>query len=145
MKVVVQKVKEASVLVNDNIVGKINHGLLVFVGFTDGDSLKNIDFMVNKIINLRIFDDQNGVMNLSVKDVDGEILSVSQFTLYADALKGNRPSYIKALKSDDASKLYDIFNQRLEDLYKRPQKGIFQADMKVSLVNDGPTTIIIEK
>ena len=96
MKVVVQKVKEASVLVNDNIVGKINHGLLVFVGFTDGDSLKNIDFMVNKIINLRIFDDQNVVMNLSVKDVDGEILSVSQFTLYADALKGNRSSYIKA-------------------------------------------------
>ena len=145
MKVVVQKVNEASVKVDGKIVGEISRGLLVFVGFTEGDNLDKINFMVNKIINLRIFEDDNDVMNLSVKDVDGGILSISQFTLYGDAIKGNRPSYIKALKSDEASILYEEFNKKLKENYEKVETGIFQADMKISLVNDGPTTIIIEK
>ena len=145
MKVVVQKVNEASVKVDGNVVGEISRGLLVFVGFTEGDNLDKINFMVNKIINLRIFEDDNDVMNLSVKDVDGGILSISQFTLYGDAIKGNRPSYIKALKSDEASILYEEFNKKLKENYEKVETGIFQADMKISLVNDGPTTIIIEK
>ena len=115
MKVVVQKVNEASVKVDGKIVGEISRGLLVFVGFTEGDNLDKINFMVNKIINLRIFEDSNDVMNLSVKDVDGGILSISQFTLYGDAIKGNRPSYIKALKSDEASILYEEFNKKLKE------------------------------
>ena len=145
MKVVVQKVNEASVKVDGKIVGEISRGLLVFVGFTEGDNLDKINFMVNKIINLRIFEDNNDVMNLSVKDVDGGILSISQFTLYGDAIKGNRPSYIKALKSDEASILYEEFNERLKEKYRKVETGIFQADMKISLINDGPTTIIIER
>ena len=145
MKVVVQKVNEASVKVDGNVVGEISRGLLVFVGFTEGDNLDKINFMVNKIINLRIFEDSNNVMNLSVKDVEGGILSISQFTLYGDAIKGNRPSYIKALKSDEASILYEEFNKKLKESYEKVETGIFQADMKISLINDGPTTIIIEK
>jgi D-tyrosyl-tRNA(Tyr) deacylase len=145
MKVVVQKVNEASVKVDGNVVGEISRGLLVFVGFTEGDNLDKINFMVNKIINLRIFEDSNDVMNLSVKDVDGGILSISQFTLYGDAIRGNRPSYIKALKSDEASILYEEFNKKLKENYEKVETGIFQADMKISLINDGPTTIIIEK
>lgn len=145
MKVVIQKVLNSSVLIDNEIVGEIGKGLLVLVGFTDGDNEEKIDYMVNKIINLRVFEDENDVMNLSVKDVSGEILSVSQFTLYGDANKGNRPSYVKALASDKAKVLYEMFNEKLKDTGINIQTGIFQADMKVSLVNDGPTTIIIEK
>ena len=145
MKVVIQRVETANVSVNQKIVGKIDQGLLLLVGFTNGDSEKEIDWMVNKIANLRIFDDDNGVMNLSVKEIKGEILSVSQFTLYADSRKGNRPSYINALGGGDAIKLYEKFNIKLRETGIKIEEGIFAADMKVSLVNDGPITIILEK
>lgn len=144
MKIVVQRVTDASVTVDNNIVGKIEKGLLLLVGFTNGDTYEKIDYMINKVINLRIFDDNNGIMNLSVKDIKGSILSVSQFTLYADASKGNRPSYIKALNGDEAIKLYDYFNNELSKVI-HVEKGIFGADMKVKLLNDGPITIILEK
>lgn len=144
MKVVVQRVGNASVKVEGKTVGQINRGLLLLVGFTEGDNLEKINYMVNKVINLRIFDDNNGVMNLSVQDVNGSILSVSQFTLYADASKGNRPSYIKALKGEEASKLYKEFNDRLKSVI-HTEEGVFGADMEVNLLNDGPITIIIEK
>lgn len=144
MKVVVQRVKNASVKVEDQIVGEIDKGLLLLVGFTEGDNLEKINYMVNKVINLRVFDDNNGVMNLSVQDVKGSILSVSQFTLYGDASKGNRPSYINALKGDEAVKLYKEFNNRLNSVI-HTEEGVFGADMEVNLLNDGPITIIIEK
>ena len=144
MKVVVQRVKQSSVVVDKNVVGKIDKGLLVLVGFTEGDTINEIKWMINKLVNLRIFDDENGVMNLSVKDVGGAILSVSQFTLYGDAKKGNRPTYIKALGGEEATVLYDKFNELLsEEIHV--ETGIFGADMEVSLINDGPITIIIEK
>ena len=145
MKVVLQRVKKASVTVYEKIVGKIDNGLLILVGFTEGDGEHQIDWMINKITNLRIFDDDNGVMNLSVKDVKGSILSVSQFTLYADSRKGNRPSYINALGGESAIKLYEAFNEKLRDTGISIEEGIFGADMEVSLVNDGPVTIILEK
>lgn len=144
MKVVVQRVRNADVKVDGNIVGRIDKGLLLLVGFTEGDNLEKINYMVNKVINLRVFDDNNGVMNLSVQDVKGSILSVSQFTLYGDASKGNRPSYIKALKGEEASKLYKEFNNRLNSII-HTEEGVFGADMEVNLLNDGPITIIIEK
>ena len=143
MKVVVQRSKKSSVSINNKIVGKIDKGLVILVGFTDGDSLKDIDYIVKKIVNLRIFDDDNGVMNKSIKDVGGSILSISQFTLYADTKKGNRPSYIKAMNGNDATKLYDIFNDKLRE-YVNVETGVFGADMMVSISNDGPITIIIE-
>lgn len=145
MKVVVQRVLNSNVKVNNEIVGSIDKGLMLLVGFTNGDNIDTINYMVNKILNLRIFDDENGVMNLSVKDVNGEILSISQFTLYGDARKGNRPSYINALKGEEATKLYDIFNKTLNTSNLKVETGIFGEDMKVSLINDGPITIIIEK
>lgn len=144
MKVVVQRVKSSSVKVDSKIVGSIDKGLLVLVGFTHDDNIDKIKWMVNKIVNLRIFDDEEGVMNKSVLDIGGSILSVSQFTLYADANKGNRPSYINAMKQEDASSYYDIFNEELKSRINT-QTGIFRADMQVELVNDGPITIIIEK
>lgn len=144
MKLVIQRVKNASVEVDNSIIGKIDKGLLVLVGFTEKDNEDTISYMINKLINLRIFDDENGVMNLSVKDIKGSILSVSQFTLYADTKKGNRPSYIKALSGDKAVILYDLFNNKLRDFIP-VETGAFGADMKVSLVNDGPVTIIMEK
>ena len=116
MKVVVQRSNEASVKVKDTIVGKIEKGLVVLVGFTYGDTIKEIKYLANKIVNLRIFDDENGIMNKSIKDVGGSILSVSQFTLYADTNKGNRPSYVNALKENEARILYDIFNEELKSL-----------------------------
>lgn len=143
MKVVVQRSKKSSVSINNKIVGKIDKGLVILVGFTDGDSLKDIDYIVKKIVNLRIFDDDNGVMNKSIKDVGGSILSISQFTLYAETKKGNRPSYIKAMNGNDATKLYDIFNDKLRE-YINVETGVFGADMMVSISNDGPVTIIIE-
>ena len=143
MKVVVQRSKNSSVSINNKIVGKIDKGLVVLVGFTDGDTIKDIDYIVRKIVNLRIFDDENGVMNKSILDVGGSILSISQFTLYADTKKGNRPSYIKAMNGSDATKLSDIFNEKLRE-YVNVETGVFGADMLVSISNDGPITIIVE-
>ena len=145
MKVVIQRSNEASVKVKDKIVGKIDKGLVVLVGFTYGDTIKEIKYLANKIVNLRIFDDEHGIMNKSIKDVGGSILSVSQFTLYADASKGNRPSYINALKESEARILNDIFNDELKKLGIKVETGIFREDMIVSITNIGPTTIIIEK
>lgn len=144
MKIVVQRVKEAKVEVDNKVVGQIDNGLMLLVSFTNTDTEKNIDWMVNKVLNLRIFDDSNGIMNMNVQDVNGSILSISQFTLYADATKGNRPSYINALNGKEAVKLYDQFNEKLKNHIK-VETGIFGADMKVSLLNDGPVTIILEK
>ena len=145
MKVLVQRVLSSSVDVDNKIVGQINKGLMLLVGFTDSDTDKEIDYMVDKIINLRIFDDENGVMNKSLIDVNGSILSISQFTLYADTRKGRRPSYIKALSGDKAILLYDKFNNKLKEENIKVETGIFGADMKVSLINDGPITIMLEK
>lgn len=144
MKVIVQKSKEASVLIDNNIYNQISSGLVLLVGFTEGDSIEQISYLAKKVANLRIFEDENGIMNRSILDVGGEILSISQFTLYADASKGNRPSYIKALNGDAATKLYDAFNAELTK-YVPVKTGVFGADMKVNLINDGPTTIILEK
>ena len=145
MKVVVQRVKKASVEVNEKIVGKIDNGVLLLVGFTYDDDVEKLKWMARKIVNLRIFDDENGVMNLSLKDVGGSILSVSQFTLYADPKKGNRPSYINALKGEEAVVLYDKFNEILRDDDIKVETGIFGEEMEVNLINDGPITIIVEK
>lgn len=145
MKVVVQKVLNASVVVNKEEVGKINSGLLIFVGFTHNDDISNIKYIVNKIVNLRIFEDSNNVMNLSALELNKELLVVSQFTLYADTSKGNRPSYINSLKHEEANVLYDLFVEELKKSNLKVEAGIFRSDMKVSLINDGPTTIIIEK
>lgn len=144
MKTVVTRVTNASVKVDNKLISEIKKGLLVLVGFTEMDNEEKIDYMVKKITNLRIFDDESGIMNKSVKDVNGEVLSVSQFTLYGDASNGNRPSYIKALKGEEAIKLYDLFNKKLNEIIKT-KTGIFGADMKVESINDGPVTIIIEK
>ena len=145
MRVLVQRVINSSVEVEGKVVGSIDKGLNILVGFTDSDTSKEIDYMVDKVINLRIFDDENGVMNKSLLDVGGSILSISQFTLYADASKGRRPSYIKALSGDKATVLYDEFNNKLKDHNIKVETGIFGADMKVNILNDGPVTIFIEK
>ena len=144
MRVLVQRVKEAKVEINNVVNGQINHGCLLFVGFCDGDDKEKIDYMVKKIINLRIFDDENGIMNKSVLDVEGNILSISQFTLYADTTSGNRPSYSKAMDSRKAHLLYDYFNNKLKEFIK-VETGVFGEDMKVSLLNDGPVTIMLER
>ncbi len=145
MKVVIQRVSSASVTIDNKIVADIQKGLLVLVGIEDADSQEDIDWLVGKIANLRIFGDENDVMNLSVKDVDGDIIVVSQFTLHASTKKGNRPSYLKASKPEVAIPLYENFVKRLEiELGKKVQTGIFGADMKVCLLNDGPVTIIID-
>lgn len=144
MRVLVQRSSPASVIVSDKVVGKIDFGLVLFVGFTDGDDLNKIDYMINKILNLRIFPDENNVMNKSILDVGGSILSISQFTLYGDCSKGNRPSYVKALSTDQARVLYNEFNNRLS-AYIKIETGIFGADMNVSINNIGPTTIWLER
>ena len=144
MKIVVQRVTNASCEVDNKIVGKIDKGLMLLVSFTQTDDVKKIDWMVNKVLNLRIFDDESGIMNKSVLDIKGSILSISQFTLYGDANKGNRPSYINALAGVEAIKLYDLFNDKLRSQIK-VETGIFGADMKISLTNDGPVTILLEK
>lgn len=144
MRVVVQKVINANVKVNNKLINEIDKGLLLLVGFTEEDNLDTLKWMANKVINLRIFEDDNNIMNLSVKDIKGSILSISQFTLYADASKGNRPSYIKALNSELAKPLYEEFNKLLNQEIET-KSGIFGEDMKISLINDGPTTIILEK
>ena len=145
MKVVIQRVSEASVTIDSQIVAQINQGLLILVGIEETDTLGDCNWLVSKIVYLRIFGDEKNVMNLSVKDCDGEIIVVSQFTLHALTKKGNRPSYIKAAKPEIAIPMYEKFVQLLElELGKRIQTGQFGADMKVALVNDGPVTIIID-
>jgi D-aminoacyl-tRNA deacylase len=145
MRIVIQRVSTASVVVAEKKIAAIDKGLLVFVGIEDTDRQDDIDWLVGKISQLRIFDDENHVMNLSVQDVSGEIIVVSQFTLQASTKKGNRPSYIKASKPDIAIPLYENFVNNLEKVMnKKIQTGVFGADMKVSLLNDGPVTILID-
>lgn len=145
MRAVLQRTAFASVKVDGNITGSIQKGLLVLMGVEDADTVEDIEWLSSKIVNLRIFDDENGVMNLSVKDVDGDILLISQFTLHAATKKGNRPSYIKASKPEVAVPIYEKMIAQLEkDLGKKIQTGIFGADMKVELLNDGPVTIVID-
>ncbi len=145
MRAVIQRTSHASVKVDGQITGQIEKGLLVLLGIEDADTTEDIEWLSGKIVNLRIFDDENGVMNLSLKDVDGDLLIVSQFTLHASTKKGNRPSYIKASKPDIAIPLYKKMKAQLAtDLGKKIQSGIFGADMKVELLNDGPVTIIID-
>lgn len=143
MRILVQRSLESSVVVNNKVVGSIDRGLVLFVGFTHTDTIENINKLVQKVLNLRIFDDEAGVMNKSILDVGGSILSISQFTLYADTHKGNRPSYINAMPGEKSSVLYDKFNEELEK-YIHVETGIFGADMKVSITNSGPTTILLE-
>jgi len=145
MRVVIQKVTEASVSIENQIVASIDKGLLVLVGIEDGDTNEDIAWLSSKIVNLRVFDDDNGVMNLSVKEVEGEVLIVSQFTLHASTKKGNRPSYIKAARPEVAIPIYEAFIKQVESLLgKRVPTGQFGAMMQVSLCNDGPVTILID-
>ncbi|MDA3615682.1 D-aminoacyl-tRNA deacylase [Polluticaenibacter yanchengensis] len=145
MKVVIQRVSQAGVTINQQLKASINKGLLVLVGIEDADTQEDINWLSSKITNLRIFDDENSIPNLSVKDIDGEILIISQFTLHAATKKGNRPSYIKASKPAVAIPLYESFIAQVEkDLGKPVGTGVFGADMKVNLVNDGPITIVID-
>lgn len=143
MKVLVQRVKAAKVEVDNKIIGKIDKGYMLLVSFTQSDTKKIIDRMIKKILNLRIINDEEGVMNLSIDPSSDKILSISQFTLYADTSKGNRPSYLKALRGEESSLLYDYFNSELNKLIK-VETGKFGADMQVSLINDGPCTIMLE-
>lgn len=144
MRVIIQRSLQSNVKVDGKIVGEIEKGLVILVGFTYDDTIEDIKKMVDKIIHLRIFDDDNGVMNRSLLDVGGEVLSVSQFTLYADTKKGRRPSYMKALRGEEAIHLYDQFNLQLKGHNINVSTGIFGADMKVSITNDGPITIALE-
>lgn len=145
MRVLIQRVKEASVTVNNEVISLIHSGLLVFVGITDEDDRDDILWLTKKIANIRLFDDDNGVMNLSVMDAGGDILAVSQFTLMASTKKGNRPSYIKAAKPEISVPLYEEFCTEMELAVNKPiQRGVFGADMKVKLLNDGPVTIFID-
>ncbi len=144
MRVLVQRCRNANCKVNGKIVGEIDEGLMLLVGFTDTDNKDIILKMVNKIVNLRIFPDTNGVMNLSILESKGAILSISQFTLYADTSKGNRPSYIKAMNGDKAKLLYDYFNKCLSE-YVCCKTGIFGANMEITLTNIGPTTVMLER
>jgi D-tyrosyl-tRNA(Tyr) deacylase len=145
MKIVLQRVSSASVTIENKVVADIQKGLLILVGIEDTDGQEDIDWLVGKITKIRVFDDENQVMNLSVQDIDGDIIVVSQFTLHASTKKGNRPSYIKAAKPDIAIPLYENFLKKLDfELGKKIQTGVFGADMKVSLLNDGPVTIIID-
>jgi len=144
MRVLVQRSGNSFVKVDNKIVGQISNGLVLLVGFTDGDDINTINYLVNKIINLRIFPDENNIMNKSLLDVNGSVLSISQFTLYADTIKGNRPSYVKALSSDKAKELYELFNQKLSEMVK-VETGVFSADMDVNIENIGPTTILLER
>lgn len=144
MKVLVQRCDRASVSVDNKVVGSIGKGMIILVSFTHTDTTENIDYMVDKVLNLRIYDDESGIMNKSILDTKGSILSISQFTLYADTKKGRRPSYINALNGQKAILLYDEFNNKLKEHIK-VETGIFGAEMKVELVNDGPITIMLEK
>lgn len=145
MKLVVQRVKNAKVEVDEKVVGKIDKGFLVLLGVTHNDTKEQADYLIKKLCKLRVFIDENGKMNLALKDIGGELLIVSQFTLYADCSGGNRPSFIEAAKPDKANELYEYFCSECEKNEIHVEKGIFGADMKVSLLNDGPVTIIMEK
>ena len=145
MRILIQRVKQAKVTIEEKISGEIEQGLLIFVGIEDADSEEDVDWLAHKIINIRLFEDENGVMNKSLVEIGGSILLVSQFTLHASTKKGNRPSYIKASKPDHAIPLYENMIQKLSQLLdKQIATGVFGADMQVSLVNDGPVTIWID-
>ena len=144
MKVLIQNVTRASCEVNNKIVGNISRGFCLFVGFTNGDDKAVVEKMANKLLSLRLFDDENGKTNLSLKDIGGEILSISQFTLYASCKDGRRPSFVNALNPNEASKLYDYFNELLIAAGYKVERGIFGAMMKIDLVNDGPFTTILD-
>ena len=145
MRVLVQRVTKASVTIDGKINGKIDNGFLVLLGIESTDTKQDVDYLVKKVINLRIFSDENDKMNLSIKDVKGKLLILSQFTLYGDCSQGNRPSFIEAARPEEANPLYEYFCNQCELNNIEVQKGIFGADMKVELINDGPVTIIIEK
>lgn len=145
MKLIIQRVSHASVKVDNDIVGKIGQGFLVLLGVGPEDTKETADYLVQKLIKLRVFEDENGKMNLSLKDIDGELLIVSQFTLYADCTGGNRPSFINAAKPEKANELYEYFIKECKKENINVEHGIFAADMKVELLNDGPVTIILEK
>lgn len=144
MRAVVQRVTEAKVTVENKVVGEIEKGMAVLLGVEEGDGEKDADYLADKIAGLRIFDDEAGVMNLSALDIGGEILSISQFTLLADARKGKRPSYSKAARPEEARNLYESFNKRLEEKGLKVETGIFQAEMLVEIHNDGPVTILLD-
>lgn len=144
MKVVVQRVSEANVKVDGRVVGEINKGFMLLVGIDENDSTTDADWLVQKILNLRVFADADEKLNLSVKDISGEILCISQFTLIADYKKGNRPSFIKAAKPDKAIPLFDYFKEEIAKSGLKTESGIFGADMKVALINDGPVTIVLD-
>ena len=144
MKVVIQRVSEASVKVDGELVGEINKGYMLLIGIDENDENTDADWLVQKILNLRIFGDENGKMNLSIQDINGEILCISQFTLIADYKKGNRPSFIKAAKPEKAIPLFEHFKQEIAKSGLKTESGIFGADMKVSLINDGPVTIVMD-
>lgn len=145
MRLLVQRVKNAEVKVDGKTVGKIDKGFLVLCGVTHTDTKETADYLVKKLCNLRVFEDENGKMNLSIKQIEGKLLIVSQFTLYADTTGGNRPSFIEAAKPEQANELYEYFCKKCIEARIEVQKGIFGADMQVSLVNDGPVTIMLEK
>lgn len=145
MRVLVQRSGKAKVTVDEKVVGSIDSGLMLLVGFTEGDEIDTVKHLAKKVVNLRIFPDENDVMNKSLLDFGGDILSISQFTLYGDARKGNRPSYINALKNDLATPLYDEFNEELRTYGVKVETGVFGADMEISFTNIGPTTILLEK
>lgn len=145
MKFLIQRVKEAQVDVDNKTIGKINKGLLVLIGITQTDTKETADYLIKKLTNLRIFEDEKGKMNLSLNDVKGELLLVSQFTLYADCSNGNRPSFTEAAKPDFANELYKYIIDKCKEKVDKVETGIFGADMKVKLINDGPVTIMLEK
>ena len=144
MRIVLTTVSNASVTIDNVVVGKINRGFCVLVGFTHDDTKETVDKMIDKMLGLRVFPDENGLTNLSIYDIKGEILSVSQFTLYADLAKGRRPSFVNAMKPDEAKALYGYFNEQIKAKYGAVETGVFGADMKVSSVNDGPFTVIMD-
>ena len=144
MKLVVQRVSHASVTVEDEVVGKINEGLMILIGAKKGDTEKDVDFCVEKALNLRIFSDENDKMNLSVKDIQGELLLISQFTLYGNTSHGRRPDFIEAESPERANELYELFVEKAKQSGLKVQTGVFRADMKVELLNNGPVTLIVE-
>lgn len=143
MRILVQRSKESNVSINNEIVGKINKGYVILVGFKNTDKVEDIDYLINKLLNLRIFEDENGNMNKNIKEADGEILSISQFTLYSDTKKGNRPSFKEAMEFEKAKSFYELFNKKLKE-YIHVETGIFGENMVVNISNDGPVTIMLE-